>query len=152
MPRRSTPHRYLSVAVRTAHLAGVVGVFGAAWRDAPAGPWADLVLLSGAALVADELWRFGLDWLRWTQAWVLGAKLLAFAALYAVGEPVAGLWVAFLLGSLIAHAPGELRHAPLVGGPGPCARPKGERVSTSGAQAATGGAPHLHIPAEGGPR
>ncbi|MFN7144758.1 MAG: hypothetical protein ACK4YP_13360 [Myxococcota bacterium] len=124
MPRRSTPHRYLGVFVRTAHLAGVVGVFAAAWRGAPAGVWADLVLVSGGALVADELWRFGLDWLRWTQAWAIVAKLVAFAACYGVGEPMAGLWAAFLLGSLISHAPGELRHAPLFGAPGPCAAPR----------------------------
>lgn len=124
MPRRSTPHRYLGVLVRTAHLAGVVGVFGAAWRGAPVGAWADLVLVSGAALVADELWRFGLDWLRWTQAWVILAKIAAFGGFYAFGEPVVGLWAAFLLGSFVSHAPGELRHAPLFGAPGPCARPK----------------------------
>ncbi|MDP2316368.1 MAG: hypothetical protein Q8P41_25950 [Pseudomonadota bacterium] len=129
MASRSTPHRYLGVLVRTAHLAGVVGVFAAAWRGAPVGLWADLVLLTGAALVADELWRFGLDWLRWTQAWVLLLKLAAFGVLYAADQPVAGLWVAFVLGSFIAHAPGELRHAPIVGASGPCARPKGALTS-----------------------
>jgi hypothetical protein len=123
MPRRSTVHRHLAVLVRTAHLGGVVGVFAAAWRGAPAGPWADLLLASGVALVADDLYRFGWGWLRWTQSWVLLVKLVAFGALYALDQPLAGLWVALVLGSVVAHAPGNLRHAALIGEPGPCARP-----------------------------
>lgn len=117
MPRRSDPHRWLSIGIRTLHLASVVGVFSAPSPDA----WAALLLGSGALLIADDLWRFGLDWLRWVQAWVILGKLGVFGVCALAGHPVVGLWAALVLGSLISHAPGALRHAPLLGAPGPCA-------------------------------
>lgn len=124
MATRSTLHRHAGVLVRTAHLGGVVGVLGAALYDAPVGGWAELLVGSGMVLVADEFWRFGLAWLRYLQAWVLLAKIGLFAVFAAADAPLAGLWVAFLLGSVISHAPGPLRHFAILGEPGPCARPR----------------------------
>lgn len=124
MATRSPTHRYVSVLVRTAHLASVVGVFSSALAGAPWGPWVAPLGISGLLLIGDDLWRFGVDWLRFLQAWVVLGKLGIFLIFAAHDAPVAGLWIAFLLGSIISHAPGELRHLPLFGDPGPCGRAK----------------------------
>lgn len=121
MPRRSPTHRLFSVVVRTLHLIGVVGVFATSGWGAPPAGWAELLVASGLVLVGDDLLRFGADWLRWAQSWAIIGKLLVFMACYALGEPMIGLWAALVIGSLISHAPGMLRHYPLVGAPGPCA-------------------------------
>ena len=118
---RSSPHRYASVLVRTAHLSGVIGVFVAALGGEASALWAGVLLLSGLLLVLDDFWRFGVAWLRYLQCWVVVSKLVFFALFCWAGSPLTGLCVAFLLGSLISHAPGELRHLALQGEPGPCA-------------------------------
>lgn len=136
MRTRSTPHRLLGVLVRTAHLAGVVGVFAAARTGGPAGPWAAGVVVTGLALAADELWRHGLDWLRWAQAWALGAKLVVFAGAVAWGRPEVGFWAALVVGSVVSHGPGALRHRGVVGAPGPCAAHPPEATARAPAEAA----------------
>ncbi|MCP4804277.1 MAG: hypothetical protein GY884_02930 [Proteobacteria bacterium] len=97
-------------------------VIGAAMYGADLTLSLELILLSGGALAAEELYRHGLDWFRWVQAWVVLAKLGLFVVVLAL-EPwrLPALWIALVLGALISHATGKVRQHPLWGDPGPCA-------------------------------
>jgi len=119
--RRSTAHRWVDIGLRTAHLAAM-GVFlgGAVLGEVPVGA-TDAVVVSGVLMCASELSRHGLDWLRYTQAWTVIVKVACFGILAALGHPLAGAGLALLLGSVISHAPGAIRHASIVGEAGPCA-------------------------------
>ena len=128
MTRRFPGQRALRIAVRTAHIAAAVVLLGAVtWGHDP-GASLLAVLLTGFLLVADDLYRYGPDWFRWVQSWVILGKLLVVAL--AATEPWA-LWTALVLGSVISHAPGTVRQRPLWGRPGPCAV-KGSRSAAPG--------------------
>ena len=120
-PRRSPARRWLTVLLRTAHLAGIAGT--AATSGAP--DWLGLLLISGVALAAEEWAWGGLVWLQLAQAQAILLKVALLAVALAVGAPVFGFWAALLIGGLIAHAPGGFRHASLTGDPGPCAPANG---------------------------
>ncbi len=135
MRRRSDLHRWLDIALRTLHLLAVAACFVEVVTPGAASGATAGVLLTGAGMVASELWRHGLDWLRWGQAWLLFAKLATFAIAASAGAPLAGLVGAVVLGSVASHAPGAVRHAPMFGEPGPCARchtPVGEAARNAG--------------------
>jgi len=115
--------RWVRIALRTLHIAAAAMVVGAAVHDGAYGMWPDLLALSGLAIVADEIYKGGLDWFRYLHAWVVCAKvaLAVFGALYP-DWVLHALFAALVLGSVISHAPGRVRHFSLWGAPGPCAR------------------------------
>lgn len=113
--------RALRVTLRTAHIAAVAWLLGAAiYGGAPQGPLG-ATLLSGAAMVAESLVRHGGDWLRYLGSWVILAKLGLLVLALWTGLSVWVLLAALAAGSLISHAPGRIRQFPLWGEPGPCA-------------------------------
>lgn len=123
MQRRFSGQRWVRIGLRTAHILASSLYLGLLAADGEAAPWLPAVLGSGALLVAEELYRYGLAWLRYRQAWAVGAKL----GLIGLG----GVWpehalatavLALVIGSVISHAPGSFRQAALWGEPGPCAR------------------------------
>ncbi len=81
-------------------------------------------MLTGLALVAEDVFKGGWDYVRYLQSWAILAKLLLLIA--AMAWPallVPALWCALIIGSVISHAPGAVRQFPLWGEPGPCATP-----------------------------
>lgn len=78
-------------------------------------------LATGAALIGEELYRYGTDWFRWLQSWVILSKVCLLALALVHGDTVA-LWAALVAGAVISHAPGVVRQWPLWGDAGPCAQ------------------------------
>jgi len=119
--RRSSAHRWVDIGLRTAHLGAMAAFLGGAiLGEIPRGS-TELVVLTGLLMCASELSRHGLDWLRYTQAWTVIIKVTAFAVATALGYPLWGAGLALVLGSVISHAPGAIRHAAVLGEAGPCA-------------------------------
>jgi hypothetical protein len=121
--RKFPGQRWLRITLRTLHLGTVAMVIGsAAFQGPELDLWLAGLLLSGGLLVVEELYRYGLDWFRWVQAWVILTKLALFAVVALLDTwQLPALWIALVLGAVISHAPGKLRQAPLWGEPGPCA-------------------------------
>ncbi len=68
-----------------------------------------------------ELGRHGLDWVRYAQGQATLVKVALL--LFGFASPAAvlpALWGALVVGSLISHAPGWVRHYALWGADGPC--------------------------------
>lgn len=121
-PRRFRGQRALHVVVRTAHIAAAGITLGGVTLGADPGAWAPAAGLTGAALVADDLYRYGEHWFRYTQSWVILLKLALLWGAAARPEHLGpALWAALVLGGLISHAPGFVRQHALWGPPGPCA-------------------------------
>lgn len=125
MANRFSGQRALRIALRTLHIGAAGVVLGASTLGVAAGPWWLYAIATGMAMVAEELYRHGPDWIRYLQAWTILTKLavLVIASRHPSWAAPA-LWISLALGSVIAHAPGALRQYPLWGPPGPCARPK----------------------------
>lgn len=134
MSRRFPGQRWVRIGLRTVHLGCVAMVLGAAtFAHERLDLWLAGLLLSGGLLVVEELYRYGRDWFRWLQAWVVLTKLGLFAIVLLMDTwQVPALWTALVLGAIISHAPGKVRQHPLWGEPGPCAD-KGE-ADKSGAE------------------
>jgi hypothetical protein len=120
--RKFSGQRPLRIAIRTIHIASVVLFFGAfLYGESPRASGMALVL-SGAYLMADQVYRDGRDYFRYLSFWVIFIKILVFAfALYFREYMVLALWVVLALGSLVSHAPGSFRHYSIFGEKGPCA-------------------------------
>lgn len=121
-PRRFPGQRALRITLRTIHLVAVALVIGAAMYGGDMTLGLEILLLSGAALMAEEVVRHGFGWFRFVQAWVVFGKLGLFVVVLALDTwRLPALWAALVLGALISHATGKLRQHPLWGDPGPCA-------------------------------
>jgi hypothetical protein len=120
--RRFSGQRELRVVVRTVHIASAAMVLGPGALSANVDSWARALFLSGLLLIADELFRYGLHWFRWTHAWVVLGKvgLVGVGALHPDLAASMG-WAALILGALISHASGSIRQRAVWGPPGPCA-------------------------------
>jgi hypothetical protein len=86
-------------------------------------------LLSGGAMVAEALVRYGTDWLRFVGSWVVLFKLALLVLALWSGMALWPLLLALLLGSVISHAPGRIRQHALWGEDGACAGGVRERES-----------------------
>ncbi len=132
MERRFPGQRALRIGLRTLHLAAMAVLVGAAIHGTDLELGLVGTLATGMALSGEALWRYGRDWFRWLQAWVVMAKLLLLvAALAWPAWRMEALWAALAAGSIISHAPGRIRQWPLWGEPGPCAR-KGCKLAQGG--------------------
>jgi len=90
-------------------------LLGAAAFHGSPGAWPAVTIASGLVIVGDDLFKWGTLYLRMLQAWVIFAKL----GLVALGVAVPALWLPSLwmvlvLGSVVSHAPGGLRHRRLL--------------------------------------
>lgn len=135
---RSGAPRSLRIALRTAHIGAACLVLGTAHHGDDPGAALLILLLTGAALVATDLAKYGWsDWIRYVQAWSvllkLGAVVLGLACPAAL---LPGLWTALVVGSVVSHAPGSVRQRALWGADGPCA-----------VKASSGGTPLVGAPA-----
>lgn len=121
-PRRFPGQRLVRVLMRTVHLGAVAVVLGGAIYGADLTQGLEILLISGMALAAEEVWRHGLGWFRFVQAWVVLTKLALFGIVLTIDAmQVPALWAALVLGALISHASGAVRQRALWGAPGPCA-------------------------------
>lgn len=110
-PRRYPGQRALRITARTAHIGTAALTLGAATFDGDAATWAGAALVTGLVIVADDLFKWGLLYLRMLQSWVVIAKLALL--LLGIARPallLPCLWTALVLGSVVSHAPGKLRH------------------------------------------
>lgn len=113
----------------------MAGLFGGFLYGAqPAGSLV-LLLVSGGVIVADDLYKYGIDWLRFVQGWAVLLKMvLLIIALVLPSLAVPGLVAAIIVGGVVSHAPGKVRQAALWGTPGPCARRDGAPVGAGSLQ------------------
>jgi hypothetical protein len=127
MPKGRTfsGQRGIRIALRTVHIGGAAMLLGAISFGGDPGRWPWALLLSGLLIMADDLFKYGLAWLRWMNFWVLAFKVAFLAAgIFRPDLLKWALWTALILGSLISHAPGSIRHRALWGKRGPCAMPR----------------------------
>ena len=113
--------RALRIALRTAHIASIGWLLGAAIYQAPAEGPVLATMASGGAMVAEALMRYGTDWLRFVGSWVVLAKLGLLVFALGSGMALWPLLLALVLGSVISHAPGRVRQHALWGPDGACA-------------------------------
>lgn len=109
--------RGLNIALRSLHLVGMAGMAAHYFFLTAAGPLIDfwgLTLLSGLGLVALYTWNDG-RWLLELRGGAIIVKLLLLWSLPWLGRllPDGEAWgfaLLIILSSLIAHAPGRVRH------------------------------------------
>lgn len=120
--RHFAGQRALRIAARTVHLVAVAFVVGAAVYGESAPEAGFALVASGVVMAADDLWKHGADWLRYTQGWAVLVKVgLAVVAALAPTLAIPALVGAIVVGGVVSHAPGRVRQAALWGPPGPCA-------------------------------
>ncbi len=117
--------RSIRIALRTAHIGAASLLLGAV-HFAPDpetwAPWVTAVLITGSLLVATEVLRHGLEYMRFLQGWTVVTKLALVGVGAAFPQALAPcLWTALILGSVISHAPGRIRQYAIWGDDGPCA-------------------------------
>jgi hypothetical protein len=124
--------RWLRIGARTVHLISVMFVGANAVIGQPLDEQAIAVLFaSGLVLVGDDVVRYGSDVFRYLHFWAAVSKMSLLAV--AVVQPQWTLWcliAAVVVGSVISHAPGAVRHWAFVGEPGPCASKASRRESS----------------------
>jgi hypothetical protein len=128
MSRVFRGQRTIRILFRTVHIGSVVTFMGAVLcGQTPTGSL-HLLLFSGAYLVAEQFYRYGPAYLRFASFWTVVTKVaILMLGLLVPQALVSTLWASLILGSLISHAPGRVRHFSLWGAVGPCAASKPTR-------------------------
>jgi hypothetical protein len=108
--------RWLSISMRTLHIVGVVltavTIFG---KGAHPAAGAVLMLVSGAALYAIDLWHHRQLWRELAGVFV-AVKLTLLVAMLLVPEMAATVfWLLVVTSSVVSHAPRRFRHMRLLG-------------------------------------
>ena len=109
---RNVPgRRWLSIALRSGHLAGVVvvavGLLGAGQVPAAGSV---LMFATGAALFALDWWRRPGLWREVAGAFVIAKLLLVLAMIVVPAIAAALFWIVLVASSVVSHAPRALRH------------------------------------------
>jgi hypothetical protein len=100
-------------------------VLGATAFGGDAGIWWTVLVVTGGGMIVFAVGKYGLDWFRYLCGVAAVAKFaLLFIGLLFPAVMLPCLWGCLLIGGVISHAPGSLRHAPLFGAPGPCVQPQ----------------------------
>jgi len=118
--------RAIRIGLRPLPIGAVAMVLGAVAFGGNAGSWWSLLVLSGGGIIASDLYKHGIDWF----GYACGVAALAKFALLFVGLLLPSLmlpclWGCLIIGAVISHAPGSVRHAGVLGRPGPCSTPRG---------------------------
>ena len=114
--RRDFPgKRPLILALRTAHLIGVVLFASALFAAGDVRPPGALVFLSGAALFAVDLYSHPTHWRELAGATIIVKLALVGLALLQPELAVPVFWTLLVLSSVMSHAPGSLRHIDIFG-------------------------------------
>jgi hypothetical protein len=108
--------RWLSIALRTLHLSGVVlagvGVVDGSGRFI-AGVW--LMLVAGAALWATDWWHRPGLWREVAGVFIALKAIAVLVMVLAPGIAVALFWVLLVSSSIVSHAPRAFRHLRVFG-------------------------------------
>jgi len=99
-------------------------MLGAAHFDSPQAAaqsdFVGLLLGSGAGILFDDIYRYGQRWVQMLQFWAALTKVALFVVGVLFPELLIGcMWAALVVGSVISHAPGEVRHFRLWGADAP---------------------------------
>jgi hypothetical protein len=113
-PRRLLPFwRWFGIGARAAHMAAVVmlgaTVLGAAPRVSMAALGV-LLLASGVALLALEMWKTPHHLRQFAGAGMVAKLLVVFGMLLAPAYGEVGFWLLVLWSVVFAHAPASFRH------------------------------------------
>lgn len=108
--------RWLSIALRSLHLVGVVliaiAIFGSGQHQLAASL---TTLVTGGGLFGIELWRDRQHWRELAGAFVLLKLLLVLGMILMPSHAVGLFWFLLISSSLISHAPKSFRHKRLFG-------------------------------------
>lgn len=108
--------RLVRITARTVHIGAAAVVLGAAVWGHDALEWGGVLMASGLVIVADDVVKHGRSYLRYAQSWAVLAKLVLLAIGLAWPVILVPCLVgALVVGSLISHAPGAIRHFPVWG-------------------------------------
>lgn len=106
--------RLTKVLVRTSHLIGMAGMFGAAMYGASEPTYFYLTMISGVVLVGMEAWS-GRIWFVQLRGLAVYLKLLLLALLHvALQHAIFILIVVIALSGFMSHAPGWIRYYSLL--------------------------------------
>ena len=118
MPGRSefAGQRWLSIALRSLHLVGIVlaalAIFGGSPHQSAA--FAS-TLVTGLGLFCIDLWSNRQHWKELAGAFVLLKLLLVLAMILMPGHAAVLFWFLLISSSLVSHAPRSFRHKRLFG-------------------------------------
>lgn len=120
LPSRHYPgQRILRISCRTIHIGSAALILGAAYyQQLNAVDWWALPALagSGMVIVLDDFVRRGWHLLRIAQFWILVAKLSLLAlGIWNRDLLLPALWASLIIGSIVSHVPGYVRHYELWG-------------------------------------
>ncbi|MBW6508056.1 MAG: hypothetical protein K0A94_00790 [Desulfuromonadales bacterium] len=108
--------RLTKVAVRTIHLIGMAGMFGAAMFRASEPTYFYLTMISGVVLVGMEAYS-GWIWFVQLRGFAVYLKLLLLLALhFALQHTIIILIVVIAISGFMSHAPGWIRYYSLLHG------------------------------------
>lgn len=116
-PRRDFPgRRWLTIALRSVHLVGVVligvALFGGG-SDRQAA--ALLMLATGMALYALDLWSNPAHFGELAGVFILVKLLIVLAMVLYPASAAVLFWLLLLASSVVSHAPGDFRHVRIWG-------------------------------------
>lgn len=111
VPRAYSGQRALRITARTIHIGAAAMVLGAVAFNGEAGAWTAILVLTGVFIMGDDTYKYGLDYFRTLQSWAIFLKLAALALTVIWPTSLLGaMWFCLVLGGLISHAPGKVRH------------------------------------------
>ena len=108
--------RWLSIALRSLHLAGIALLAAAILgHGASSVAAAALVLVSGLAMYAVDLWQDPGIWRELAGVFVAAKLALVLLMALVPGLAVTLFWVLLISSALISHAPRDVRHRRIFG-------------------------------------
>ena len=112
--------RAFRIGMRTVHIGAIAIIFGSATHQITRGSllaWAwSIAAISGLAIMSDDLFRYGFQYLRRWMFWATASKLALLSSIALA--PQFSLYLlafALVIGSVVSHMPGRLRYRALWG-------------------------------------
>lgn len=107
--------RWISIVLRTLHLTGVVlAAAGVVGHAAPSVAGVLLMLVTGVALHALDLWHHPGLWREVAGIFVIFKLVVVLAMLMAPGAALPLFWLLVVSSSVVSHAPYAFRHNRLI--------------------------------------
>ena len=110
-PRSFPGQRAARITARTVHIGAIAVWLGSYVYNGDSGWWPIVAAITGFVIVASDVFKYGIDYFRYMLSWAIALKLsiILVAHFWIPLRPVA-LWSSLVIGSLISHAPGKIRH------------------------------------------
>ena len=114
--RDSSRRRWLSIALRSLHLAGVVdAAVGVLGHGSPHATGIVLMLLTGFVLYGIDLWHHPDLWREVAGVFILVKLVLLVAMMLATHLAALLFWLLLISSSVVSHAPHAFRHRRIIG-------------------------------------